>query len=266
MVAGEKLTTCTTTCAACGKDLVKPYKKSEVASALEHADRETRARVAQFREGVAVRASTLDLTGTDFALVVCPGRYERIASEVCRIKALQKHAACPVCGGEKDYRHPWPLPCATCTTYAADGYARDKLNQERGEKMPVFLITHIDSLWASSHDDRRLSEVMRDFFAAFGVEEPQQPVEKKVGWYDSGWNKPEGVNVLLDVKQIAAVTRLFRWLNLTVTKAREAALRDGSSLLHKLVQGQITMDALNDEVTERVKRYRTTADKIEKEK
>lgn len=36
------------------------------------------------------------------------------------------------------------------------------------------------------------------------------------------------MKVLLDDKQIAAVTRLFRWLNLTVAKAREDALRDGS--------------------------------------
>ena len=55
-------------------------------------------------------------------------------------------------------------------------------------------------------------------------------------------------------------------MNLTVAKAREDALRDGSSLLHKLVHGQITMDTLTDEITERVKRYRATADKIEKEK
>ena len=266
MTPEERLATCTTTCAACEKGLYKPYKGSEFAAARREADKETRERVAKFREGVAVRVSTLDLTDEDFALIVCPGRHDRIASDGCRVAALKKLGRCPVCGGERDYRHPWPLPCRTCTTYAADGYARDKLDKERGEKHAVFLYTHIDGLWANSHDDRRLSEVMRDFFAAFGVEEPQRPPEETVGWRDNSWNEPEGVKVLLDNKQIAAVTRLFRWLNLTVAKAREDALRDGSSLLHKLVHGQITMDALTDEITERVKRYRATADKIEKEK
>jgi hypothetical protein len=261
----ERLAACTTTCAACEKGLYEPYKGSEFSAALQAIDKETRARVAKFREGVDVRISTLDLTGSDFRLVVCPGRHDRVASDVCRVGALKKRGRCPVCGGEKDYRHPWPLPCRACTTYAAEGYARDQLDSERGEKKAVFIITHVDGLWVSSQEDRRLSEVVRNLFAAFRIEEPQRAPEENVGWRDSSWNDPEGVKALLDQKQIEAVTRLFRWLNLATAKARADALKEGTNLLHKLITGQLTMDALNDEVTERITRYRATADKIKKE-
>lgn len=195
-------------------------------------------------------------------MVVCPGRQDRTPSEVCRVAALKKLGRCPVCGDETRYR--WPLPCDRCASLAEAGYARAALDKERGDRKVYLVQTVVDGLY-SGFRDRRLSEVFAEFFRAFGVEVNGGGAAVEVIGWRKDWNTPDGVRALLDAKQAEAVAELFRWLNVAAADALSEAHKRGAELLTQLVAGKITFDGLNDSVTERIRRYQQTADKIREE-
>ena len=263
----EILSKYTVPCAACGKRLILPHKTHALYDAIrEVKDWTTRDALSRdkVREGATVSTSRLEPDKGVRELYVCPGRHERVASETCRVQALRKHAVCPMCGEETEWK--WPLPCDKCTTHAEAAYHREAINKARGEKESVFVQTIVDGLSPSAFHERRLRDVMRDLFDAFGIEEPSgSGTTETIGWRTDRWNDPEGVRALLDDKQIATVSELFRWLNVATADALSEAHKRGSQLLTALIGGQMTFDALNDKVTEQIRRYQETSDKIRKE-
>lgn len=251
----------TATCAGCGKTVMRPYKWQEFIDAWRAAkDKEAGDAARGLREGVSIQYAAF-VHKDEGDVIVCPGRQDRTPSEVCRVAALKKLGRCPLCGDETRYR--WPLPCDQCTGYAEAGYARAALDKERGDRKVFLVQTVVEGLYGGFRE-RRLSEVFSELFRAFGVEINGGPVAEVLGW-KKDWNTPDGVRALLDAKQAEAVTELFRWLNVATADALSEAHKRGAELLTQLVQGKLTFDALNDSVTDRIRRYQEVANKIKEE-
>ena len=233
-----------------------PYQRNAL-------DRQSAKVLAHVREGAAVKVSKIPPKDSPAELVVCPGRTDRVPSETCAPAALRKHSACPMCG--ERVHHRWPLPCDTCTAYAQAGYHKAEVDAGRGDLRVAYVQTVVDGLRSGFHD-KRLSQVFRDLFDAFGVEEEKDDVAGVVvGWEEGRWSTPDGLRVRLDAKQIDALRGLFRWLNVGAAEALADSYRRGSELLTALISGKLTMDGLNDKVAEQVARYQATADKIRQE-
>jgi len=236
----------TTACVGCGKLVIKEGCHREAVS--DGVDYRTTS------DGVLIRSH---MDAREKTIYVCPGRGLGGASVSCRAAALKKLGQCPICGA--NVFDQWHFPCHICNKDLAKGratFAKEKAQ----EGLSAFIIDgKVDGIHGG-YGETSLSELFANLIHTLLPlhEDHNNEVEVIRGYatdnYDT-FSLQRAAQVRLDKAQEAAMRAYLSALNLQVSRGLREAVRDGSNLLKNLVNGQLTIDGLNDSVAKRIAWY-----------